>query len=87
VGTLLEWRDALRHLVVQHHHGCEPSLGQYLDPVHHGVENQLQAGVLLPVDAGGGGGHRSGGRQRSPLMGICLHQHPILPLALPPVGA
>jgi hypothetical protein len=83
-GTLLEGRDALRHIVVQHHHGCEPALGQDPDPPQHQVENQLQARVLLPVDAGG---HWCSGQRRQSLMGVCLHQHPILPLALPPIRA
>jgi hypothetical protein len=81
---LLEGCDVLQHIVVQHHHGYEPTLGQDTDPPQHRVENQLQVGVLLPVDAGG---HQRSGQQRQPLMGVCLHQHSNLPLALPSVGA
>jgi hypothetical protein len=84
VGTLLEGRDALRHVVVQHHHGCELALDQDLDFAQHGDVSWLQAGVLLPVDMGG---RWCGSRQRQPLVGIYLHQHLVLPPALPPVGA
>jgi hypothetical protein len=82
--VLLEGRDALRHIVMQYHHGCEPSLRQDPDPPQHRVENRLQARALFPVNAGG---RRCNNQQRQPLMSVYLHQDPILPPTLPPAEA
>jgi hypothetical protein len=80
----LERGDALRQEVMQHYHQCQAFLIQELDPRQHGVISSLYVWDILPIRAAR---HWRRGRHHQSVVGVYLHDHPVLPPVVPLAGA
>jgi hypothetical protein len=55
---------------MQHHQRSQVILGQVLDPIQHGVETRLQAGIFPPLGAVKG---RAADGKCKPVVDVHLH--------------
>jgi hypothetical protein len=82
--VLSKGSDTPRQEIKQHHHRRQALLHQELDPLDHGVVGALQIKNPLPM---GALAHWGTDQQLQPVVGVDLHNHPVLPPVVPLAGA